>query len=108
MVITKQKALYFVIIPLYQSSLEASYLKTTTKENFAKVYQLFKLKRTTHTKYAVKLNSRVLTLTFEWAAETQVLKGKPSRVSAGMPPLKFLISAVLNNYKLPVLKKLCL
>ena len=27
-------------MPLYQSSLQASYLQTTTKENSAKVYQL--------------------------------------------------------------------
>ena len=46
-----------------------------------------KLKRTSHTKYAVKLNSGVFTLTFEREAETQVPKRKPSGVS-GHAPLK--------------------
>ena len=45
-----------------------------------------KLKRTSHTKYAVKRNRGVLTLTFQREAETQVPQRKASGGSRACPP----------------------
>ena len=57
-------------MPLIESSLEVSYLRTTKNENSAKV----KLKRTGHTKYAVKRTSVALTITFECVKVTYICK----------------------------------
>ena len=58
------------------SKFNLSVLPENNNEGKLRQSLLIKLKRTSHTKYAVKLNSGVLTLTFEWEAETQVPKRK--------------------------------
>ena len=57
-------------MPLIESSIEVSYLRTTKNENSAKV----KLNRTGHTKYAVKRTSVALTITFECVKVTHICK----------------------------------